>query len=131
MKGLVISIAATAIAFAILVNVLPTTMVHFKGGVQELVLLAIVAGVVNGLIKPAVRLLSFPISMLTLGLSGIVVNAAMLLLIAWAADKFAHITFTVGGFPAQGITADTIVGAVVASVALGIIETVVGLVVHD
>jgi putative membrane protein len=130
-KGIVIGIAATAIAFAILVNVLPPSMVEFKGGAVELVLLAIVFGLVNAFIKPVVKILSFPITMMTLGLFGFVINAALLLVVAYAADKVAKIHFTVGGFPGGGITADTILGAVVASVVLGVISTIVGLVVHD
>lgn len=131
MKGIVIGIAATAIAFFILVKVLPASMVGFSGGVPELVGLAIVFGVVNAFIKPVVKILSFPISMMTLGLVGFVINAGLLLLTAYAADNVAKIKFTVGGFPASGITADTIVAAVVASIALSIISTIVGLVVHD
>jgi putative membrane protein len=130
-KGIVIGIAATAIAFAILVNVLPNSMVSFKGDAVALVGLAIVFGLVNGFIKPAVKILSFPISMMTLGLIGFVINAGLLLLTAYAAREFADIPFTVGGFPASGITADTLVAAVVASVALSLISTVVGLVVRD
>jgi putative membrane protein len=130
-KGLAIGIVASAIAFAILVTVLPAGMVGFGGQLQDLAILALLAGVVNALVKPVVKALSFPISVLTLGLSGIVVNAAMLLAIAYASDKVLHVKFTVGGFPAHGITADTIVGAVVAAVALAVISTIVGLVVHD
>jgi putative membrane protein len=130
-KGIVIGIAATAIAFAILVNVLPSSMVRFKGGAEELIVLAIVFGLVNAFIKPVVKLASFPISMMTLGGFGIVINAALLLLVAYLADTYASLSFTVGGFPSKGITADTVVGAVVASVALSVISTIVGLVVHD
>jgi putative membrane protein len=130
-RGFIIGVAATAIAFAILTYLLPPSMVDFDGGIQELVILALVFGVVNGFIKPIVKFLSFPISMMTLGLFGIVINAALLLVVAWAADSYFGVDFTVGGFPATGLTADTFVGAVVASVALGIISTIVGLVVHD
>jgi putative membrane protein len=130
-KGIVIGIAATAIAFAILVNVLPASMVEFKGDNVQLVVLAIVFGLVNSFIKPVVKILSFPISMMTLGLFGFVVNAAMLLVVAYLASNYADVPFTVGGFPATGITADTIVGALVASIALGVISTIVGLVVRD
>jgi len=130
-KGIVIGIAATAIAFAILVNVLPSSMVKFNGGAEQLVILAILFGLVNAFIKPVVKLLSFPISMMTLGGFGIVINAALLLVVAYVAHTYADVAFTVGGFPKDGITADTVVGAIVASVVLGIISTIVGLVVHD
>lgn len=129
MKGIVIGIAVTAIAFAILVNVLP--QVKLSGGVSHLVILSIVFGVVNSLIKPVVKLLSFPINMMTLGLFGLVVNAALLLGVAWAADKFFKVGFTIGGFPTHGIGVETIVTAVIASIALGLISAVIGLVVHD
>ena len=129
MKGIVIGIAATAIAFAILVTILP--QVSLSGGISNLVILSIVFGVVNSFIKPVVKLLSFPINMMTLGLFGLVVNAALLLGVAWAADKLFKVGFVIGGFPTHGITADTIVTALIASIALGIISTVVGLVVHD
>ena len=131
MKGILVGIAATAIAFAILVNVLPNSMVAFKGDAVGLVGLAIVFGLVNAFIKPVVKILSFPISMMTLGLIGFVINAGLLLVTAWAAQDFAKIDFTVGGFPTSGITADTLVAAVVASVVLSLISTVVGLVIHD
>ena len=70
MKGLVVNVIATAIAFAILVKILPSSMVSLGGGMTDLVILALIAGVVNALIKPVVKMLSFPISLMTLGLLG-------------------------------------------------------------
>ena len=131
MKGFILGIAASAIAFVILLQVLPTSMVQFEGDTLQLVLLAVGVGVVNAVIKPVVKILSFPISLLTLGLFGFVVNAALMLGIAYVAQNFAKLDFTVGGFPADGITADTIVAAVVLAVALSITTSVIGLVVKD
>jgi putative membrane protein len=131
MKGFILAILASAIAFVILVNVLPASMIDVAGAPLQLVLLALAVGVVNAVIKPIVKLLSFPISLMTLGLAGILINAGLLLGVAFLADKWARIDFTIGGWPASGFTADTIVGAVVASVLLGLISAVVGLVVKD
>lgn len=131
MKGFVLGILASAIAFVILLQVLPANFVDFSGDNVQLALLALGVGVVNSVIKPVVKALSFPISLLTLGLFGFVVNAALMLGIAYGASKIARIDFTVGGWPAHGPTADTIVGAVIASVLLSIITSLVGLVVHD
>jgi len=130
-KGFILGIAASAIAFVILLNVLPASMIEFKGDNLQLALLAALVGVVNAVIKPIVKTLSFPISLMTLGLAGIVINAGLLLGVAYVAHNVAKINFTIGGFPTGGITSDTIVGAVVASVLLGIISAVVGLVVKD
>ena len=131
MKGFILGILASAIAFVILVNVLPASMIAVAGAPLQLVLLALAVGVVNAVIKPIVKLLSFPISLMTLGLAGILINAGLLLGVAFLAEKWARIDFTIGGWPAGGFTADTIVGAVVASVLLGLISAVVGLVVKD
>lgn len=130
MKGLIASILAGAIAFVILLQLLPANLLNFKGDNLQLGILALGVGVVNAIIKPVVKALSFPISLLTLGLFGFVVNAALMLGIAWVAQSFAAIDFTVGAFPPD-LTSDTLVGAVIASVLLSLISTVVGLVVRD
>ena len=130
MKGLVFSIAATAIAFIILTLVLPH-QVSFSGGVVQLVVLAATFGIVNGFIKPVVKLLAFPINMMTLGLFGLVINAVLLLLVAWAADTWFNVGFGIGGFPAKGLSLDAFVAAFIASVVLSIIQAVVGLVIKD
>ncbi|MEU6488712.1 phage holin family protein [Streptomyces sp. NPDC046887] len=62
-----------------------------------LVLVALVFGVVNVLVKPVVRLLTLPLYVLTLGLFTLIVNALMLLLTSWLADKL-DLSFHVEGF---------------------------------
>jgi putative membrane protein len=49
----------------------------------ELILVAIVFGVVNAFIKPIVQILSCPLTILTLGLFTLVINALMLMLTGW------------------------------------------------
>ncbi len=131
MKGFILAVATGAIAFVLLLQILPATMIQFEGDTPQLILLAAGVGVVNAVIKPLVKILSFPISLMTMGLSGFVINAALLLGIAWVAQNFAKLDFTVGGWPAAGFSADTVVGAVVASAALSLITAVVGLAVRD
>ncbi|MEU8461841.1 phage holin family protein [Streptomyces sp. NPDC029003] len=62
-----------------------------------LILVALVFGLVNLLVKPVVKLLSFPLFVLTLGLFTLVVNALMLLLTSWLAEQF-NLSFHVDGF---------------------------------
>ena len=52
--------------------------IHFLGGVVELLVLGLIFGLVNGLLKPVLQLLALPFTILTLGLFALVVNAAML-----------------------------------------------------
>jgi putative membrane protein len=62
-----------------------------------LIVVALLFGLVNVLVKPAVRLLSLPLLILTLGLFTLVVNALMLLLTSWLADGLG-LSFHVEGF---------------------------------
>ena len=55
---------------------------------QTLVLAALVLGVVNAIIRPIAVILTFPLTLLTLGLFLLVVNAGMLGLTAWLLRGF-------------------------------------------
>jgi putative membrane protein len=65
--------------------------------VVTLLLVALLFGLVNFLVKPVVKLLSLPLLILTLGLFTLVVNALMLLLTSWLADQL-DLSFHVEGF---------------------------------
>jgi putative membrane protein len=65
--------------------------------VLTLLAVAVIFGLVNAIVRPIVRLISFPLFILTLGLFTFVVNALMLLLTAWIGDQF-DLAFTVDGF---------------------------------
>ncbi|MEW1901919.1 MULTISPECIES: phage holin family protein [unclassified Streptomyces] len=65
--------------------------------VLTLILVALVFGLVNFLVKPVVQLFTLPLFVLTLGLFTLVVNALMLLLTSWLADKL-DLSFHVEGF---------------------------------
>jgi putative membrane protein len=128
MRGFVINTVVTAIAFAAMAYLLKPN-IQYEGDIPALLLLAVIAGVVNGLIKPVIKLLSLPIRLATLGLFTFVINAAMLLLIAWLADKV-DINFTIHGFPPD-FTLDAFIWALIGSVVLSVISTIVGFFIHD
>ena len=52
-----------------------------------LLLVALILGVVTSFVKPVLTVLSIPFIVITLGLFLLVINAAMLLLTSWLADK--------------------------------------------
>ena len=125
--GFIISTIATAITFFVVAYLLP--QIDFDGNIPGLLVLSVIAGLVNGLIKPIVKLFSLPLTIMTLGLFGIVINAGLLLLIAWLSD-LVGITFTVGGFPPD-FSLGAIVAAFIGAIALTIVGAIVGLVVKD
>jgi putative membrane protein len=62
-----------------------------------LIVVALVFGIIIEFVRPIVAFLSIPLYLLTLGLFFFVVNALMLLLTSWLADKL-DIGFHVSGF---------------------------------
>ena len=52
-----------------------------------ILLIALVFGIVNAVVKPIVAILSIPLYILTLGLFTLVVNALMLMLTAWITEQ--------------------------------------------
>lgn len=68
------------------------------------VLAAVIFGLVNSFIRPAVRVITCPLYFLTLGLFAFVVNAAMLALTAWIAAQVS-VDFRVDGFAAAFVGA--------------------------
>ncbi|MBC7782163.1 MAG: phage holin family protein [Proteobacteria bacterium] len=58
-------------------------------GWQALVIAALLLGLVNAIVRPVLVLLTLPITFLTLGLFLVVINALMLLLVAWVVPGFA------------------------------------------
>lgn len=57
-----------------------------EDGFWNLLLVALVFGLVNTLIRPVARLLTLPLRLMTLGLFTIVVNGLMVVLTAWLVD---------------------------------------------
>ncbi|WP_407551343.1 phage holin family protein [Streptomyces sp. Pv4-95] len=100
MKNFLVKTIANAAALAVAVWLLKDiTLTGDNTGrtVLALVLVALIFGLVNFVVKPIVKLLSFPLFILTLGLITLVVNALMLLLTSWLAEK-ADLAFHVQGF---------------------------------
>ena len=59
--------------------------------------IGLIFGLVNALVKPIVSLLSLPITILTLGLFTVVINAAMLYLTSWL-SSYTPVHFTIDAF---------------------------------
>jgi putative membrane protein len=127
-RGFIVGTVVTAIALYVLVEFV-TGFVTYEGEPLGLLVIAAIFGVINGLIGPIVRTLALPLTFMTMGLVGFVINAGLLLATAFVSDA-AGFDFAVGGFPPD-LTADTILAAIVGAVVLSAISTVVRLVLPD
>jgi len=87
--GFLIKIAVNAVGLwvaGLLVSGITLGEGKFGSKFATIVLVAIVFGIVNAVVKPIAKLLSFPFIILTLGLFTFIVNAFMLQLTEWIAD---------------------------------------------
>jgi putative membrane protein len=136
MKGFMASLIATGVALwvaARFVSGITIPSAAFAKVPADLIvfgMVALVFGVANGLVKPVVKILSFPISLLTLGLAGIVLNAALFLGAAWISNKMGG-QIRVGDFPPDLLTQATIVAALIGSVVVGIVSALARIVIPD
>ena len=86
-------------------------------------IVALVFGVANGLVKPVVKILSLPATLLTLGLAGIVLNAVLFLSAAWVSNQMGG-RIQVGDYPPDLLTQATLVAALIGSIVVGVVSAV-------
>jgi putative membrane protein len=118
---LIVRILINAAALLVAVKIVPQIVFKFGNDWWKVVVVALIFALINSYIKPIVKALSFPISMLTLGLVAFVINAAMLLLVAVVSDQL-KLGFKIGGFPPT-LNADAIIGALIGAVVISIVST--------
>ena len=82
-------------------------------------LIALIFGLVNAIVGTFVRIIAFPLYVLTLGLISFIVNGLLLLLVAWISDLM--------GF---GLEIDGFWWGVLAALVLGLISWLIGLIVR-
>ena len=114
-----IRVIVNALALAAAVWVVPGLKIIAAGeGTMSTVIaylvVAVIFGLVNALVRPIVKLFSLPITCLTLGLFTIVINALMLLLTSWL-TTFTPIELVIEQFWWDAI-AGTIIIAIVSAV---------------
>jgi putative membrane protein len=100
MKTFIIKTLANAAALAVAVWLIPDIGLTGDDNADKavtLLLVALIFGVVNFVVKPLVQLLSLPLLLLTLGLFTLVINALMLMLTSWIAEEV-DLSFHVDGF---------------------------------
>ena len=132
MIDLLVRILINAIGVYIAVLVVPQisfpaadNLLKFEGNWWHVVVVALILALINSYVKPILKALSFPITLLTVGLFSLVLNALLLLFVAFIADK-AGINFTIGGFPPK-FTADAFVGALLGSIVISLVSIVLGM----
>ena len=90
MTGFIIRLLVVVLGLWLASELVPGIAVR---GVGTVLGAALLLGIVNAVVRPLLVILTLPITLLTLGLFLLVINAAMLGLVAWMFDDF-----TIAGF---------------------------------
>ena len=124
MLDVLIRLLIIAVAVILAVKFVPGAA--FDGEIWKLILVAAVIGLVNAYLRPLVKLMALPLNLLTFGLVGLVINAAMVMVAAAISDNL-KLGFTLGGWPPGEIGLDTLVAAFLTALLISIVSAVVAL----
>ena len=89
----------------------------------NLLVLGLVLALVNSLVKPVAKFLTFPLYIVTFGLFALVVNGAMLLLTGWLTDHISALG--AGGSVPLGLEVSSFGTAVIGSVIVSVISSII------
>ena len=70
--------------------------VHVSGW-KTLIIAGLLLGVANALVRPILTFLTFPLTIVTLGLFLLVVNGLMILLVGWVLHRFHNYSYEIHG----------------------------------
>lgn len=121
-----IRLIINAIALWVAIEIVPGLTFTFGPDWWKLLLVALIFGLINSYLKPILKLLSLPISLLTMGLVGFVINTALFLLLALASTQL-KVDFLIHGWPKEPFTVDVIVAAFLGSIVVSIVSAALGL----
>jgi len=90
MRGFLVRWAIGALALWIASVIVPGMEIH---GAGNFLLAALLLGLVNAIVRPIVLVLTLPLTIVTLGLFLLVVNALMLKIVSWLFDPLRFHSF--------------------------------------
>ena len=106
--------------------VIPAVVMTPYGGdglwqtIGSFLLIGAIFGLVHAIIAPVVRVLAFPLYVLTFGLISFVINGALLLLVAWLSTQIGNDLLTIEGFTSEGLTIESMGWSILAAVIISI-----------
>jgi putative membrane protein len=90
--------------------------IELSSNLWEVLIVAIIFGLINALIKPVIKLISLPLIAVTLGLFTLVINAFLLLLTSWLSSA---------------LTVDGLIPAFLGAIVISLVSWLLSLFVDD
>ena len=88
--------------------------------VASYVFIGMIFGLVTAIIAPVVKVLAFPLYILTFGLISVVINGVMFLFVAWLSSSLKAGLITISGFGAAGASNEALGWAILAALVMSV-----------
>ena len=125
MVDIAVRIVVNAIALIAALRLVPN--VEFKGEWWGLLIVAAIFGLINAYLRPIVKFLTLPLNLLSFGLVGFVINAALIMLLTFISGAL-KLGFTLHGWPPGPIDLQVIIAAVLTAIVVSVVSTLLALV---
>jgi putative membrane protein len=130
----VVQVAINAVALLFAGLLVPGIEIEWadeaEGIVITLVALAIVFGLVNTFVRPLARLVSILLNIATLGLFSVVLNAGLLLAVAFIVDLVWQPLIVIGGYPPE-LSLQAVATAAVGAFIISVVATTLNVLIPD
>lgn len=126
MLRFLVSTIVNAVGLFVATSLIPQVNITPYGGegvwetIASFLLIGAMFGIVNAVIAPVIKVLAFPLYIITFGLISFVINGAMLLLVAWLSGLIGSEILTIEGFTSEGLTIDSLGWAILAAIVMSI-----------
>ncbi|HEY7796273.1 MAG TPA: phage holin family protein [Microbacteriaceae bacterium] len=138
MLRFLITTVANAFGLWIANNLIPQITLTPYGGdglvetIGTYLVVGAIFGLVNAVLGTLIKIIAFPLYIISFGLISFVVNGALLLLVAYLSTLIGTEVFAIEGFTQEGLTIDTlgfaILGAIVISISAFIARSLLKLI---
>ena len=126
MLRFIITSLVNAVGLFVATRLIPQVHVVPYGGdglwetIATFLLLGALFGIVNAVIAPVIKVLAFPLYIITFGLISFVINGAMLLLAAWLSRLIGVEVLSIDGFTREGLAIESLGWAILAAIVMAI-----------
>ena len=126
MLRFIVSTIVNAVGLWVATSLVPQVNITPYGGegvwetIASFLLIGAMFGIVNAVIAPVIKVLAFPLYIITFGLIAFVINGAMLLLVAWLSGLIGANILSIDGFTSEGLTIDSLGWAILAAIVMSI-----------
>lgn len=126
MLRFLVSTIVNAVGLWVATLVIPQIQLTPYGGtglwetIGSFLVIGAIFGLVNAIIGPVIKILAFPLYIITFGLISFVINGFLLLMVAWLSSLLGANVFSIDGFTSEGLEIASLGWAILAALVMSI-----------